>query len=235
MRVAEGVHSIGQAKGGHTHAYVFERGDRLTVVDTLFDDGGELILEALRGIGRTPGDIEHIVLTHAHRSHLGGLANLKRLSGATVHAHDWEADIIEGDRLAQPVSMVPRGPISTYPMRIGLALGRPKHEPCPVDRGLAEGDEIGPLRVVHIPGHTPGSLALHDEQRSVLAVGDAVATWPRLGAGWPGFNLNEDQYRDSLRRLARIEAEVIAVGHGEPITEGGADRVHELAERPSPG
>lgn len=231
MRVAEGVYSVGQTKGGHTHAYVFEHAETLTVVDTLFDDGGELVLDLVRSIGRTPGDIEHIVLTHAHRSHLGGLANLKRRSGATVHAHEWEADIIEGDRMAQPVSMVPRGSLSTYPMRIGLALGRPRHEPCPVDRALAEGDEIGPLRTVHIPGHTPGSLALHDEERGVLAVGDAVATWPRLGAGWPGFNLNEGQYRESLRRLARIEADVIAVGHGEPITEGGADRMHELAER----
>jgi glyoxylase-like metal-dependent hydrolase (beta-lactamase superfamily II) len=230
MRVAEGVYSIGQRKGGRTHAYVFERGEGLTVVDTLFDDDGELILELVRSIGRTPGDIEHIVLTHAHRSHLGGLASLKRLSGATVYAHEWEADIIEGDRLAQPVSMLPRGSISTYPMRIGLALGRPKHEPCPVDRGLAEGDEIGPLRIVHIPGHTPGSLAFYDERRRVLAVGDAVATWPRLGAGWPGFNLNEGQYRESLRRLAQIEADVVAVGHGEPLVEQAAERVHALAE-----
>ena len=83
---------------------------------------------------------------------------------------------------------------------------------------------------MHIPGHTPGHLAFYCEERGVLAVGDAVATWPRIDAGWPGFNLNEGQYRDSLRRLAQIEAAVIAVGHGEPLTEGAPDRVHELAE-----
>jgi hypothetical protein len=57
-----------------------------------------------------------------------------------------------------------------------------------------------------------------------------VATWPRTDAGWPGFNLNEGEYRVSLRRLAQVEAAVIAVGHGEPLTERAADRVHELAE-----
>lgn len=230
MRIAEGVYSIGQSKGGHVHAYLFEDGDELTLVDTLFDADAEVVLECIGAIGRSPTDLNHIVLTHGHRSHLGGLAKLKQLSGAPVYAHEWEADIIAGERLAQPVSMRPSGPLSTYPMRIGLALGRPKHPPCPVDRGLGEGDQVGPLRVLHIPGHTPGSLALHCEQRRVLVVGDAVATWPRVDAGWPGFNLNEGQYRESLSRLAEIEAEVIAVGHGDPLTERAAERVHSLAE-----
>jgi glyoxylase-like metal-dependent hydrolase (beta-lactamase superfamily II) len=230
MRVAEGVYSIGQKKGGRVHAYLFEHGTELTLVDTLFDAPAEPVLDCIRQIGRSPSELKHIALTHAHRSHLGGLATLKRLSGAVVCSHEWEADIIAGERLAQPVSMRPSGPLSTYPMRIGLALGRPKHLPCPVDRGLREGDQVGPLRVLHIPGHTPGHLAFHWEERGVLAVGDAVATWPRIDAGWPGFNLNEGQYRDSLGRLAEIEASVIAVGHGEPLTERAAERVAALAE-----
>jgi glyoxylase-like metal-dependent hydrolase (beta-lactamase superfamily II) len=230
MRVAEGVYSIGQRKGGRVHAYLFEHGGELTLVDTLFDANAEPVLDCIRRIGRSPGDLKQIALTHAHRSHLGGLAKLKRLSGARVCAHEWEADIIAGQRLAQPVSLRPRRPLSTYPFRIGLALGRPRHVPCPVDWGLQEGDEVGPLRVVHIPGHTPGHLAFHCEPRGVLAVGDAVATWPRIDAGWPGFNLNEGQYRESLQRLAQFEAGVIAVGHGDPLTERAAERVHELAE-----
>jgi glyoxylase-like metal-dependent hydrolase (beta-lactamase superfamily II) len=230
MLVAEGVYSIGQRKGGRVHAYLFEQGRELTLVDTLFDADAERVLDCIRGIGRSPGDLKHIALTHAHRSHLGGLARLKRLTGALVFAHEWEADIIAGERLAQPVSLRPQGPLSTYPMRIGLALGRPKHAPCPVDRPLREGDQVGPLEVMHIPGHTPGHLAFHWEQRGVLAVGDAVATWPRVDAGWPGFNLNEGQYRASLKRLAQIEAEVIAVGHGEPLRERGSERIQALAE-----
>ncbi len=230
MRVAPDVYSIGQWKGGHVHAYLFDHDGDLTLVDTLFDTDARLVLDCIRRIGRSPGDLKRIALTHAHRSHLGGLARLRELSGALVYAHEWEADIIAGERAAQPVSLRPDGPPVTYPFRIGLALAHPKHVPCPVDRSVSEGDEIGPLRVLHIPGHTPGHLAFHHGPREVLAVGDAMATWPRTDAGWPGFNLNEPQYRASLRRLAQVEAAVVAVGHGDPLTERAADRVHELAE-----
>ena len=230
MLIADGVYSLGQKKGGHVHAYLFEDDGELTLVDTLFDSDAHLVLDLIRKIGRTPRDLKRILLTHAHRSHLGGLAKLRELSGALVYAHEWEADIIAGERAQQPVSLVPRGPLKTYYLRLGLALGRPKHPPCPVDRPLTEGDAVGPFQVIHIPGHTPGHMAFHDARRDVLVVGDAVATWPRTGAGWPGFNLNEGQHRLSFQRLAEFDASVVAVGHGEPLTAGAADRVHELAE-----
>jgi glyoxylase-like metal-dependent hydrolase (beta-lactamase superfamily II) len=231
VRIADGIYSIGQKKGGHVHAYLFEQGAELTLIDTLWDKDARLVLDCIRNLGRRPADLKHIVLTHAHRSHLGGAARLRELSGALVHAHEWEADIIAGDRPAQRVSLAPAGPATTYPFRIGLLVGRPKHPRCPVDRSIGEGDQVGPLRVIHIPGHTPGHLAFHHEQRRVLAVGDAVATWPRIDAGWPGFNLNDAQYRASFRRLPEINPAVIATGHGDPLTEGAAERLHELAER----
>ena len=100
-----------------------------------------------------------------------------------------------------------------------------------MDQAVQEDDQVGPLRVLHIPGHTPGHLAFHWAERGVLAVGDAIATWPQLDAGWPGFNLNEEQYRASLRRLAQLEANVVAVGHGEALAEGAAEDVHAAVDR----
>ena len=54
------------------------RRHELTLVDTLFEGDGRVVLEALSALGRQPDDLKHIVLTHAHRSHLGGFAALKR-------------------------------------------------------------------------------------------------------------------------------------------------------------
>jgi glyoxylase-like metal-dependent hydrolase (beta-lactamase superfamily II) len=230
--LAPGVHSLGHAKGGHVHAFLLDDGGELTLVDTLFEGDGRLVLEAIRRLGRSVGDLKRIALTHGHRSHLGGLAALKRASGARVFAHAWEADIVSGDRRAQPVTLLPKQSLRLLPFQLGLRLGRPKHEPCPIDEELVEGAALGPLQVLHAAGHSPGHLAFHWPERRFLISGDAVATWPELCAGWRAFNLNKIQHRESLRRLAALDAQIVGVGHGDPITVGAADAVHRLAESP---
>ena len=227
--LAPGVHSLGHGKGGHVHAFLIEDGGELSLVDTLFENDGRLVLEEIHRLGRSPRDLKRIALTHAHRSHLGGLAALKRASGATVYAHAWEADIVAGERRAQPVTLLPRQSLKLIPFQLGLRLNRPRHTPCPVDEGLDEGDVFGPLRVLHTEGHSPGHLSFHWPERSFLIAGDAVATWPGLCAGWTAFNLNPARHRASLRRLAALEARIVGVGHGDPITVGAAQRVYELA------
>jgi glyoxylase-like metal-dependent hydrolase (beta-lactamase superfamily II) len=98
-----------------------------------------------------------------------------------------------------------------------------------VDEPLEDGAAVGPLQVLHAPGHSPGHLAFHWPERDLLIAGDAIATWPELCPGWKAFTLNEAQHADSLRRMAALEARIVAVGHGEPITDGAADTVHALA------
>jgi glyoxylase-like metal-dependent hydrolase (beta-lactamase superfamily II) len=234
MEIAPGVYSMEQQKGGHVHAFLIDDGAELTVIDTLFDTDAGRIIERIRGIGRSVEDLKHIVLTHAHRSHLGGLATLKELSGATVYSHEWEADIVAGERTAQPVTPVPMRPIRTYwrvyYLQLGAALGRGKHPPCPVDATLEDGDAVGPVRVIHTPGHTPGHLAFWWPERRILFAGDAIATYPEFGPGWPAFTLNPTQHRVSLRRMADLDADVLAVGHGDPITAGAAERMRSLVE-----
>ena len=228
--LAPGVYSLGHGKGGHVHAFLLGTGGELSLVDTLFEGDARLVLEALHRLGRSPSDLKRIALTHAHRSHLVGLAELKRASGATVYAHRWEADIVAGERRAQAVSIVPHQSIRLLPFQLGLWLNRPRHTPCPVDELLDEGDAFGPLQVMYSPGHSPGHLAFWWPERRFLIAGDGIATWPNLCAGWKVFNLNHVQHKASLARLATLDPLTVGVGHGEPITESAADRVQQLAE-----
>lgn len=230
--LAPGVFGLTQKKGGHVYAFVLDDGTSLTLIDTLYDTDGARVLAQLATMGRAPEDLTQIVITHAHRSHLGGAQLLRGRTGAQVYAHEWEADIVRGERTAQPVTIVPKRPLRAYfPFQFGAALGLGKHPPCDVDAYIHEGDRIGPLHVVHAPGHTPGHLAFYWPERRVLFCGDAVVTWPRLEAGWPAFRLNPKEHEESLKRMAELDVEVIGVGHGDPIRAQAGRRLRDLVDR----
>jgi len=228
MQLAPGVYSLGIAKGFASHAFLIDDGDGLTLIDTLFDANARVIFDEIRALGLTITDLKHIVLTHAHRSHLGGLATLKRLSGATVYSHAWEADIIAGERAPQQVSWWPQDPRVTYHFQVANNLNLSKHVPCKVDRHVEGGERIGSLEVIHAPGHTPGHLAFWLPGPRILFCGDAVVTSPKFMAGWPGFVLNHPQHAATLRTLAAYDAAILAFGHGEPITAAATARLRGL-------
>jgi len=229
MEIGPGIYSVSQEEGGHVHAYLLDDGTGLTLIDTLYDDDGKVVLAEIARIGRTPRDLKHIILTHAHKSHLGGLAALKKASDATVCSHEWEVDIIAGRRTATRVSPIPRRPLAVYKLQLGLALGLGSHTPCGVDRQLKAGDRVGPLEVMPTPGHTPGSLSFWWPDRRALFAGDVIATWPEFAPGWPGLTLDNAQNLRSARQLTDFgQAEILGIGHGEPITHEAAARIREL-------
>ena len=230
QELVPGMWAIGQKLGGEVHAFLCDDGGELTLIDTLFDTKPTRILGLIEQIGRKPSDLKHIVISHGHRSHLGGMAALKELTGATLYAHEWEADILSDERKAQGIGLIPHKPFKTFPFQVGLTLGLGRHDPAKVDHFVAGGDRVGPIEIVDATGHSPGHLAFLWSEKKALVAGDAVATWPSLLPGWPGFNLNEKLHRAALRRLAEVEPEVLGVGHGAPITSGARECIRDLID-----
>jgi glyoxylase-like metal-dependent hydrolase (beta-lactamase superfamily II) len=115
-------------------------------------------------------------------------------------------------------------------MRIGALINYDKPFGCPPTHLLSdeEGQRIGPLEVIPTQGHTPGSVSFYWRERGIVAVGDAILTWPVLGGGWPGFNLDEARYRRSLRRIAELEPRVILTGHGLPVTQDASAKLKRI-------
>jgi glyoxylase-like metal-dependent hydrolase (beta-lactamase superfamily II) len=232
MKVTDGVYSLSQEKGGHVHAFLLDHGGKLTLIDALFDADATLVLDQIRTIGRQPSDLENIIITHAHRSHVGGVAALKKLTNATVYAHEWEAGILDGSRKATRVSLLPKPPMEVYYLQLGLALGLDDHVPCPVDRTLKDGDHVGPLTSVSTPGHTPGCLSFHWPEKKALFVGDVVVTWPRVEAGWAGLTLDMRQNVQSVGKLSDFgDVEIVGAGHGNPIPGNGIEILKKLRDQ----
>lgn len=230
MEIAPQLFSMTQEKGGNVHAFLLDDNGEVTLVDTLFNDDASVVLAELALAGRKVTDIKHIILTHGHRSHVGGMAALKKASGAAVYSHSWEAGILEGKRKAERVSFWPRKPLEVYKLQVGLALGLGPHEPCGVDVSLKDGDRVGPLEVVATPGHTPGCLSFYWADRRALLVGDVVVSWPRIEAGWQGLTLDNKENLRSVKKLSENQkVDFLCVGHGPPVVQNAASVLRQLA------
>jgi glyoxylase-like metal-dependent hydrolase (beta-lactamase superfamily II) len=226
-----GIYPLQQRQGVYVHAFLIDPGaaaDGLILIDTLYSEDAKIIFDAIATLGKTPADLKHIVLTHAHRAHMGGMAALQQASGAKVYCHPWEADIVEGDRRIQSTTLRPGYPVWLWPFQVASRFSH--FRPVKVDKMLRDGSTIGPLQAVYAPGHTPGHLAFFWPERSALFAGDALVTLPEFGPGWFGFMLNERQNRVSLRRMSELNANWIGVGHGDPVTSGGADKLRQLVQ-----
>jgi glyoxylase-like metal-dependent hydrolase (beta-lactamase superfamily II) len=193
-------------------------GERLVLIDAGPRGSARRILRYLRVLGRSPGELDLVILTHYHPDHAGGASELSRLTGARVAAHVAEVPYLRGD-----VSMP--NPIRHQALAAWAAPLLPLIMPQPVqvDLVLRDGDVLpvfGGLRVVHTPGHTPGSICLHAPARRLLVVGDALE-WKRGELRLPSRHFSEDldEAARSIRKLAELDVHTICFSHFSPAPE----------------
>jgi glyoxylase-like metal-dependent hydrolase (beta-lactamase superfamily II) len=236
--VAPGIHRLGNEL---VNFYVVEDGSRLALIDAGLPGFRGQLEEFLTGRGRTLGDIEAVLLTHAHGDHVG-VAEKVRQAGATVHVHEADAEMA---RTAKPQSRE-RGMrpyfrhAATWRLLItGMRLGGARTPKIASVATFAEGDELdvpGRPRIVHAPGHSNGHVVFHFPDRGALLAGDVIVTYNpltgRLGPQvMPGaFNVSSGQAIASLERIESLEAGVVVVGHGDPWTGGVAEAVARARE-----
>ncbi len=224
-RQAFTVHSFNKA----CNFFLVETGQDLTLIDAGGKDKIDNIRSKFAQTGHRLEDVKRIVLTHCHIDHVGCLAALKQATGAEVLAHEAEAPFISGaQRLPQPW-----GKVALFLHIFTAPLFQP--EPCEVDRTLKDGEIIEGtgLKVVHMPGHSPGSICLYHPGERVLFSGDAaVNLFNRVGPV-PPFCTNVRQARRSLGRLTELDVETIYFAHGDPINKGANELIRLISERDS--
>jgi glyoxylase-like metal-dependent hydrolase (beta-lactamase superfamily II) len=231
MRIADGIHRVGT--DSTINSYLLEEGSEVTVVDAAVPRYWTDLLTELAAMGRTIEDIRAVVLTHGHSDHIGFAERARRERGVPVEVHELDAALARGE-VPNPSSGA--GPVRPIPLLRFLVLTlikggmRTHHLTEVVTYGDgATLDVPGAPRVILLPGHTPGSAALHVPSREVLFIGDAIATVAVTnGATGPmvaPFTADASQAVTSLDRLQSVEARWVLPGHGEPWTGGVAEAV----------
>ena len=99
-----------------------------------------------------------------------------------------------------------------------------------IDESLQVGDRVGPLRVVGVPGKSPGEIALFWEERKLLIAGDAVIGNPPGRCSLLPDKVMDDpaQLRDSLAELLALDFDILLMGDGVSILSDGKGRLKEL-------
>ncbi len=218
MEIAPGVHAV-QLRRVRIHVVCEER---ITLIDAGLPGSRGPLAGYLAGMGRSIDELGAIVCTHGHPDHIGGARELAR-DDADVYLHPADLPGVHFglfDALLRPsrgrlFGWLTRAPRRTLPLEDGQVL--------PV---------LGGLRVVHTPGHTPGSVCLYSPRDRLLFVGDLLQV-RRGRVGFASRIFSEDiaAARASVQRLAPLDVETIVFSHFPPWREDANGVVRRLAEQ----
>lgn len=178
--------------------YLIHAGEHAALVDGGCGYAEEKLLKNIRDAGVSPERIELLLVTHCHFDHTGGVSALKERLGCRVVAHELDAPYLEcGDNGVTAAGWY------------GATI-----EPFTVDRKLTGAREeilLGEkvIEAVHIPGHSPGSVAYVVESEGLrILFGQDVH-----GPLDKSLLSNREDYQRSLKILLSLEADVLCEGH----------------------
>lgn len=186
---------------------------------TMFDAGISDMTGAVHTAGVRLGGIKRVVLGHADCDHRGSAPGV----GAPVYCHPAEREAAESPEPLRPYwdfsKLGPHG-------RVLLKRLLPTWDGGAVELAgtVQEGDEVAGFRVIELPGHAPGLIGLFRDSDRLALVSDCFYTLDpqtgRKGAArvpHPAFNIDTEQARASIRKLAALSPSVAWAGHTEPV------------------
>jgi glyoxylase-like metal-dependent hydrolase (beta-lactamase superfamily II) len=231
VQIAPSIHRIGS--NSIINAYVVADGGDVTIVDAGISGYYSDIPRELAAMGRSVEDVRAIVLTHGHSDHIGFAERFRAERRVPVWVHEADAALARGEvpNPAKGFGPTRLGPLISF-LWFSMLHGGLRTRPLVEVASFGDGatlDVPGSPRVILVPGHTPGSAALHVAALDALFVGDALATYAvttgRRGPQVAPFTADAEQAKASLARLEDVPAGLVLPGHGDAWTGGVAGAV----------
>jgi glyoxylase-like metal-dependent hydrolase (beta-lactamase superfamily II) len=230
MQLAPGLHAIG---GGVVNCYLVEEGGRITLIDAGLPGLWTELRSELGAMGRSLSDVAGLLLTHSDSDHVGFAERFRAKTGAPVFVHELEAAHARGQAKGKNpgtgrVRPVPLIRFLVWGMRHGGLRVTPIREVRPLHGGETL-DLPGSPRIIHMPGHSVGSIAVHVPSIDAVFVGDALTTLAvttgERGPRPAPFSEDPATAFESLSRIESLGARWVLPGHGEPWADGAAEAV----------
>jgi len=200
---------------GSVNCYIVDTGSGFFLIDTGASNRRREVERQLEDAGCKPGDLKLIILTHGDFDHTGNAAYLRGKFGARIAMHRDDAGMLErGDIFWNRKSgnFLIRA-VASFLFRFG------KSERCSPDLYLEEGDNLSEYglgaRVLHIPGHSKGSIAILTADGALFS-GDLL-----LYKDGPVLNSIIDDRaaaKASFEKLKSLKANTVYTGHGESFS-----------------
>jgi len=227
MQLAPSLHRIGSDV---VNVYLIADESGITLIDAGIPGQWKDLVAELESMSRSLNEIRGVILTHADSDHIGFAERLRREHDVPIYVHEADAAQARGEiKVKNPswgkMKIGPTASFLWYAARRGGLNATPIRDL----RTVADGDVLdlpGQPRIVHTPGHSPGSIAVHSATVGALFVGDAMTTRHVLtGVTGPQpapFTQDETAAMDALARWKGIDAHWVLPGHGYPW-DGGVD------------
>jgi steroid delta-isomerase-like uncharacterized protein len=198
---------------------------------TVFDAGISAMSAALASACARLGGARRIVLGHADADHRGAASALR----APIYCHEAERSAAESPSSIREyfrLDLLAPWARPVYPH----LLRRWDGGAVAIEGVVAEGDELAGFRVVHLPGHAPGLIGLFREEDRLALCSDAIYTldpetgvWGDARLPHPAFDLDVDQARASIRKLAALDPSIVWSGHARPVIGDVAAKLERAA------
>lgn len=220
MEIIPNIHKIDGVRGAN--CYLISSGPEMVLVDAGMRGSSRKVEKYLKEMGKNLSDIKYIFITHADIDHVGGAAEMKKMTGAKLVIHQAETGVLSGKIRGKHV----KGPLG---LLFKLLAPVVRFQPVEPDIVIKENTELAGFKVIHTPGHSVGSICLFQPGK-VLFAGDALRSDRSGNPKLPSKMMTADivQAKVSVALIAGLEFDTLLCGHGAPVKGNAAVRVKEL-------